>query len=177
MSDPVDDFLNRGSPPAGNEHFQAALLRQTTRLLRRRQRLRQLAYLGALAACFLAGMATMHWLTPPAPAEPTPAPPVAAPLWGSGVRRCVPNSRGVVDRERSGVGDVVEQTRPGHPLRSPAERHSHEAVDVGLLLLDRGPQLGNHREEFLVHPPQVRGLRPEVIEFGGRCALAVERRQ
>src|SRR2546430_9535193 len=79
MTDPVDDFLDRGFPAGGNDPLQAALRERTTRLLRRRRRLKRLAYLGALAACFLAGMATMHWLTPPAPAIEAPAaPPVIA---------------------------------------------------------------------------------------------------
>src|SRR5262249_27478785 len=34
-----------------------------------------------------------------------------------------------------------------------AERPPQEAVDVGLLLLDLGPEFGDRREEFLVHPP------------------------
>src|SRR5438094_1423332 len=78
MTDPVDDFLDRGFSAGGSDSLQSALRERTTRLLRRRRRLKRLAYLGALAACFLAGMATMHWLTPPAPAEPTAAPPVIA---------------------------------------------------------------------------------------------------
>src|SRR5262249_54379392 len=40
-------------------------------------------------------------------------------------------------------------------------RPPHEAVDVGLLLLDGGPEFGDGGEEFLVYPPQVRGLGPQ----------------
>ncbi len=67
-----------------------------------------------------------------------------------------------------GIGDVVEQGRPGDPLGPPAERHPDEPVDVGLLLLDGGPQFGHRGEQFLVHPPQVRGLGPEGGEVGVR---------
>src|SRR5262249_42058137 len=56
----------------------------------------------------------------------------------------------------------------GDPLRSATECHPYEPVDVGLLLLDGGPEFGHRRQEFLVHPPQVRGLGPEGGEFGGR---------
>ena len=79
MSDPVDDFLNRAVPAGRNEPLRDVVRRRTTRLLRRRRHIRRLAYVAALGACFLAGMATMHWLTPATAAttEPAPAPVVA----------------------------------------------------------------------------------------------------
>src|ERR1700726_4080344 len=60
------------------------ILRRTTRWLRWRRRLRRVALVSALAACWVGGMFTMRWLSPPpnpvvahqeAPAnEPTPQP-------------------------------------------------------------------------------------------------------
>jgi hypothetical protein len=67
MNDPVDQFLETDFTGPAPQPLHQTLLAQTTRLLQRRGRWRRLAWAGALAACFLAGMVTMAlWR----PAEP-----------------------------------------------------------------------------------------------------------
>jgi hypothetical protein len=66
MNDPLDELLTPPSAPEDGTKLRQALLARSTDVLRRRRRLRQVAGVGALAACFLAGMATMRWF-PPAP--------------------------------------------------------------------------------------------------------------
>src|SRR5947207_15283648 len=146
MSDPVDDFLNRGSPPGGNEQLQAALLRRTTRLLRRRRRLRQLAYGAALAACFLAGMATMHWLTPPAPAEPTPVSPVTAAKKADPAVNVEPVPRNAVALEWQAR---VQPTERVARLRSAASLYLNESQDYAAALRCYGDALNASGPEAL----------------------------
>jgi hypothetical protein len=74
MSDAIDDFLDSGVLCKPEDSLRSALRARTTRLVRRRRRLKQLAWAGALAACFLAGMATMYVLVPRAPAAAGSAP-------------------------------------------------------------------------------------------------------
>ncbi len=94
IPDPLDGLLR---PPAGESDpvLQGRLLERTTRALRRRRRLRVVAWAAALAACYAAGALTMYRFAPrkvevvevqgpparaPAPApQPPPAPPAAPP--------------------------------------------------------------------------------------------------
>jgi hypothetical protein len=88
--DPLDAMLPPRAPSEADEPLRRRLLERTTRALRRRRRVRFVAWATALAACYAAGMVTMHWLaprqsstveivkSPPAPAAasvPPPAPP------------------------------------------------------------------------------------------------------
>jgi tetratricopeptide (TPR) repeat protein len=70
MNDPVDQFLTTDFSAASTPGLRQAVFAQTARVLRRRRVGRRLAALGALAACFLAGMATMlAWQTHESPRE------------------------------------------------------------------------------------------------------------
>jgi hypothetical protein len=60
MTDPIDDLL-RPSAPALDDPLRPALLLQTTRLLRRRRRLKRLAFVAVMAACYAAGVMTMRF--------------------------------------------------------------------------------------------------------------------
>lgn len=51
--------------PANAEKLRQTVLLQTTRLLRRRRRFKQLALVAALAACYVAGLATLRLALPP----------------------------------------------------------------------------------------------------------------
>jgi hypothetical protein len=71
-SDPLDDLL--APPPAADvEGLRERLRDQTARLLRRRRRLRRLAWAGALAACYAAGLLTVWFAARPAPPSPSPS--------------------------------------------------------------------------------------------------------
>ncbi len=82
----------------------------------------------------------------------------------------VSGTAGEIGRRRRGVriGEAVEQSRADRAFGAAAERPSHEAVDVGLLLFDSSPEFGDGGEEFLVYPSQVRGLGPQGGEVGVR---------
>jgi hypothetical protein len=78
MNDPCDDFLDRRRVPPESSTLRGALLRRTLGVVRRRRRQRRLGLAAALAACYLAGLASM-WLwqqsapaVAPPPAEQTP---------------------------------------------------------------------------------------------------------
>jgi hypothetical protein len=63
MNDPLDQLL--GVTPAPDDgKLRQEILQRSTAILRRRRRLKQLALAACLPACFLAGMATMHWFIP-----------------------------------------------------------------------------------------------------------------
>src|SRR5262245_38351686 len=94
-ADPIEQFLNTPAPLAGDDRLRQTLLLRTTQLLRRRRRLKRLGLAAALAACYLAGLATVRFFTPPAadtgvppagdprqaeqPRPPAPPPPASAP--------------------------------------------------------------------------------------------------
>jgi hypothetical protein len=69
--DPIDDLL---APPtaAVDDVFRQEVLARTTKVLRGRRRLSQLARLAGLAACFVAGLVTSHGLRPTEPSAPSP---------------------------------------------------------------------------------------------------------
>jgi hypothetical protein len=73
MSDPLDDFLDCGVSCEPADALRQTLRARTTGVLRRRRRLNKLAGVGALVACFLAGMATMYALVPRVPIAGQPA--------------------------------------------------------------------------------------------------------
>src|SRR5579884_3449712 len=86
MNDPLDALLTP-SPPPDDDPLRGPLLQRTQRLLRWRRRARQLAAAAALAACYAAGLATVHLLPGPSPrragdisplSTPSPEPPAAA---------------------------------------------------------------------------------------------------
>src|SRR5262245_63607479 len=58
--DDVEAFLRPPPPFPGAERLRQSLLQETTRLVRRRRRLKRLALAGALAACYMAGVLTMR---------------------------------------------------------------------------------------------------------------------
>lgn len=68
---PVDEFLQSAPDAAPNAELRQAVFTRTTRLLRRRRWRRRVALVGALAACYLAGVLTMRLATP-APDQPRP---------------------------------------------------------------------------------------------------------
>ena len=73
-------------------------------------------------------------------------------------------------RRRLGVGQIqpVEQGRAFDPLAAPAERHLHQAVDVGLLRLDLLEEVGHHLAEFGDDGVGVGQLPAEAIDVVGR---------
>jgi hypothetical protein len=80
-STPVDHFLDAYTPAAADAGASQALLVQTTRVLRRRRRLKRFGLIALLAACYAAGLGTMRLAqrtperpTSPPLAQPTPAP-------------------------------------------------------------------------------------------------------
>jgi hypothetical protein len=64
MPTPFDDFLDRDFTCDPKGTFKIALREQTTRVLRRRRRLRRFGFAGMAAACYAAGLATMWILSP-----------------------------------------------------------------------------------------------------------------
>jgi hypothetical protein len=95
MHEPLDDFLEPGVPCESSDSLRQALRTRTTGIVRWRRRFKKLSWAGALAACFMAGMATMYALdlrggnvaepvremptvaikkVEPAPTEPPPKP-------------------------------------------------------------------------------------------------------
>src|SRR4051794_39693901 len=64
MSNPLDDFLDRSFTCGSNDALRGQLRRQTSKVVRRHRLVRRALQMAALAACFLAGMATM-WLCLP----------------------------------------------------------------------------------------------------------------
>jgi hypothetical protein len=74
LPDPVEDFLLGIYPARAEVAFRQALLARTSRFVRGRRWRRRFLNAAALAACFLAGAACVHWLRQPA------APPETAPL-------------------------------------------------------------------------------------------------
>jgi len=70
MNDPIDQFLQTDFTGSDPSRVREAALAQTTRLLGRRRLKRRLAWAGALAACFIAGMATMMFLQSREPSQP-----------------------------------------------------------------------------------------------------------
>src|SRR5947207_9610940 len=72
VPDPLHDLLTRPAPTE-DAALRQALLLQTTRVLRRRRYVRRFGQVALLAACYLAGVFTMHgWVTPAAPLESAP---------------------------------------------------------------------------------------------------------
>jgi hypothetical protein len=95
MSNRFDDFLDHDFTCDPKDTFKAALREQTTRVLRRRRRLRQLGFVGMAAACYAAGLATMWTLLPrPAATVDSPAQPLV----------------------------IAATTKPSPPEEKPAER-------------------------------------------------------
>jgi hypothetical protein len=83
------DELLVPKPAEASDALRLYLLRCTTRVLRLRRWTRRACMVLVLAACYAAGLATMHWLTPAAPAvtvyvektpEEPPAPPAKEPV-------------------------------------------------------------------------------------------------
>jgi hypothetical protein len=64
--DPCDNLLAPVSCPDDTADLRQALLRRTTRVLRRRRLIRRVGLVAALAACYFAGVLTMYLLTPSA---------------------------------------------------------------------------------------------------------------
>ena len=66
-NDPIERFLNARLGGALNTELRQTLLAQTTRVLRRRRRLKRIGSVAALVGCYVLGLTTMHvWLaTPP----------------------------------------------------------------------------------------------------------------
>lgn len=62
----LDQVLQPLPPHAMNAELRQSLLRQTTRVLRRRRWLRQCSFAVLLAMCYLAGIVTMHFRPHPA---------------------------------------------------------------------------------------------------------------
>lgn len=76
--DDLDDLLRVPPPAADTDDLRDALRRRTQRVLRRRRYARRLGLVVALAACYLAGLATMRIWMPPAQSHPqaqAPGPP------------------------------------------------------------------------------------------------------
>jgi hypothetical protein len=76
--DLCDELLAPPAPPSDLAPLREQILRRTTRRLRWRRRLRRLALVAALAACWAGGMLTMRWLSP-TPAAPPPVVQTSAP--------------------------------------------------------------------------------------------------
>jgi hypothetical protein len=62
--DPWDGQLERVPAIGQTVEFRQALLLRTTRLVRRRVWVKRAATVSALAACYAAGLLTMHWAAP-----------------------------------------------------------------------------------------------------------------
>ena len=60
--EPLESLLAGPSAGGAPIEFQQSLLRQTTRVLRRRRRWKQASYGAALAACYVAGLLTMKYV-------------------------------------------------------------------------------------------------------------------
>jgi len=67
--DPCDELLVP-KPAEASDALRSQVLARTKRVLRVRRWTRRFAVVLVLAACYAAGLATMHWLAPAAPAVP-----------------------------------------------------------------------------------------------------------
>ncbi len=67
--DPILSFLEVSPPSGADGPFRQAVLEQTLRLLRRRRWLKRASLLVALAACYVAGIITVHLFAPRAANE------------------------------------------------------------------------------------------------------------
>jgi hypothetical protein len=74
--DPLEHLLAAPHLPADRAALRQDLLDRTRRILRRRRRLRPLAWVVALAACYTGGLLTMRWVMMSHP-PPGPRPPPA----------------------------------------------------------------------------------------------------
>jgi hypothetical protein len=70
--DAIERFLGTRYSATEDTGRRQDVLQQTTVILRRRRRLKRLGYVAALAACYAAGLGTMHLWTP-APVAPAPS--------------------------------------------------------------------------------------------------------
>jgi hypothetical protein len=71
MNDPIDQFLESNVAGPAPPGLQEAVLAKTMRVVRRRRLRRRLAWAGAMAACFLTGVATViGWQSLEGPARP-----------------------------------------------------------------------------------------------------------
>jgi hypothetical protein len=129
--DPLEELLAPPAPgdPAGLRDW---LRERTTRLLRRRRRLRLLARAAALAACFAAGLVAMYALVPrppalprqedtpraeaPAPPPPEPAP-AAAPALALEWRAFDTPDRGAELYRQAGDRYLRDEADPAAALR------------------------------------------------------------
>jgi hypothetical protein len=69
--EPIENLLAGIARATPDPQFRLALLRQTTRVLRRRRFMKRLVYGTGLAACYMAGLLTMKWAMSPEPAPST----------------------------------------------------------------------------------------------------------
>jgi len=105
MTDDLEPLLTPTTPESARRD---ELLRQTTAVLRRRRRLRRLAWAGAMAACYAAGALTTYLALRPRPTETPvvagpvdpPAPEPESPKPPPWERQPKPDPRAVAEAER-----------------------------------------------------------------------------
>jgi hypothetical protein len=128
--DPLDRLLAPPPLPAGAADLRQDLLGRTSRVLRRRRRLRTLAWAAALAACYGAGLWTVRRLAAPAPRPgapevarqpdaPPPPPAPAAPPSALAVewRACDEGDRQATLYREAGDRYLDEENDPRSALR------------------------------------------------------------
>jgi hypothetical protein len=140
IPDPVDALLTPTSGPI-NDVFRHDVLTRSTAVLRRRRRLRRLTRLTALAACYVAGLMTLHDVRPVA----TPG---TAPVIQAAIPDEIPNSAVALEWEAL---DHPDQSAPLY--RAAADRYLTEDADLQGAVRCYGNSLtrGN-TEELTIEP-------------------------
>src|SRR6266566_4020761 len=126
--DTFDDLLTAGGLPAADETWRQDLLRRTSRVLRRRRRWKRAGFVAALAACYVAGLATMRLWVPRTPGidEHSEAPLSSGARSqqeaAAGFRPAAPSTVAQLSRRESFVpADVLERWAPVVSEEEPAE--------------------------------------------------------
>jgi hypothetical protein len=150
MNDPLDDLLTPRHAPDDGAELRHDLLARSTSLLRRRRRLKRVAWVAALAACNGAGLVTMHWLAPEPAVQivyrdaesPRDTPP--------GPKRETPPETAVAVENRA--LDATDRRERGELYRKAAELYRRDG-DYANWVRCRGNALDEARQEDLAVTP------------------------
>jgi hypothetical protein len=149
--DPVELFLQSRFVPVDDGRNRLETLQQTTRVLRRRRRIKRLGFITALAACYAAGLGTMR-------------------LW-------IPQSAGPGAQL---VAEIVPEATPTSPAPGAAQRSSVPPIeddpDAPAPIIERIASLSEERRAQLYRAAGDRYLENNGdMQSAVRCyALAIE---
>jgi hypothetical protein len=116
--DPLEELLRPHPLPADGEALRQGLRQRTTRWVRRRQRLRLLAWVAALVSCYFAGLATLR--VPrlvPRPTEPIARQAARTPSAAELEWQALEGTRGKAERYRAAGDRYLEEADPEGAVR------------------------------------------------------------